>query len=405
MTTGSPPASAAHLLVMTDQQSVPVTTGQALATYDHRQRALAAAANIPTARTALAGLTLSGSLGVVVYTAPDNKVRYLDMAEPLLTDANTASSLVTFHVARKILDDAYDLADPSVGVHRCAIFADPETLRRLTKMAASWSVKMATQEARMLSRLLEFRGALPTSTFTPVLTDALASRYWLPSGPATDDLAAWASAFGQAPATYTSYSYLIARALDGQSDSAIIKTMTQAERFGVRAGQYGSDHAACSAFTKAGSVTDAFAALLSLDPVLRERNAISGAISKVRIHQVKANKIEAYVDDPGKLREGSKVLIFDGVDYGNKVEVTLETVDFINDTMMATFSVPKARDKNAHIIEDAKAAYRTLYVATAPFLSFKRGPKNRRWTSSGEEKTLLVDMPVDIALAGAPLSA
>jgi hypothetical protein len=379
-----------------------LTTSQALAKYDATQRAAAIRAGMPTPRTAMSGFHQGkdGKLVNVIYTGLDGKVYILD-----LRDDFNVPDRATFDTVRKTLSDAYDLGPAEVKVHNIALFADTDTLRRVAKMADIWGREKQTQEAKCLSRLMAFRKGLPTSVYTPVLTEALATRYWLPTGPDLDDVTAWAAAFGQrhTPHSRESFMALAARALEGIiNDKDTFGFISPAEKYGARSGQWGSDFAAASAYTKAGTIADAWTALLSLDPNLRERNAIAGTVSKIRIHQIKDNKIEAYMDDPGRLSEGKEVLLFDGFTHGEKVKLTLRSVDYVNGALMATLSSPGRSNKGAYLIEEAHKNYKPLYVVAKPFLVTKPGPKNRKWTNSGDEKVLHVDIPVDIALAGGP---
>lgn len=375
-----------------------MTTAQALRSHDAKMRAQASQARMPIDRTACAGLVLGGLLGHVVYTGIDGKVYALSMRE------DTPPARLNSALLRALLIDAYDLADPQVKEHVVTVFADTETLLRVTKAAETWARERDTVEARQTARLMAFRADLPASVYTPVLSEALASRYWLPSGGMVDDLGAWDTAFGHGHPYLSkdALSYLVARALDGTGDGEIEKAWKAAERFGARAGQSGSDHAAISAFQQAGTVAEAHAALLSCDPVLRERNAIAGTVSKVHVHQIKQGRIEAYVADMGKMREGSRVLLFDGYSGGAKVALRLKSIEYVNGSLMALLSTPRSNTPNGYLIEEAKKNHRPLYVVAEPFLMSTPALKNRRWTEVGDDKPRHVDIPVDIALAGGP---
>lgn len=329
------------------------TVSQALAQYDATMRARAAEAGVPTNRTACVGMRITGPLARVVFSDANGAIQVIDMR-----DASAARPL-TLDLLREILTDAYDLNDTAraaeaKGVqmdafHKPFVIADTATLHRVARAADKWARKHQDLPSRTLSRLMSFRCSLPFSVFTPVLTESLTSRYWLPAGAQTDDLTAWNLAFGNAkpPTSRKAFDYLIRRASDGAVDNTTMRAIVSGERYGARAGQYASDHSAASAFTKAGALHDAHAAMLAIDPTLRERNLIGGETSRVRIHQVKDDRVEAYLDEPGKIREGEKVLLFDGLDYDSKVEVTLREIEFHGDELMAVFVPPSEKQKRA----------------------------------------------------------
>lgn len=387
---------AAHLQGMTDQH---LTTSQSLARYDSRQRKAAKAEGRPTDRTSSPGLNLAGAIGRVIHTGDNERLCVTDMRAPGVRHVELTSA-----VLHQIISDAYDLTDPSVGIHVVTLFADTATLRRTAKLAGRWASERGTLEAKQAARLMAYRANLPTSTYTPVLTEALASRYWLPAGPAVTDLSAWDTAFGHGhpTGTHPALLELIGRALDGVENTRIAKAMINAEKYGARAARSASTYSACSAFTHADSLTDAHTALLSVDPTLRERNVVAGVVSKINVHQIKQSRVEAYAENPGRLREGSSVYVFDDHAKGGHVELRLKSVEFHNDNLMLVLSAPTSRTANGYLIEEARKSYRPLFVAPAPYLMPRRAPKNRRWTVGGEDKALHVDIPVDVALAGGP---
>lgn len=405
---GSGLAPAAHLTGMTDlmdPKTEPVehrTTGQLLAIHDAKRRAAATAAGHPTDRTFTAGMHLAGMLGQVAYTGPDSKVYLLDL------DADTPAQRMTYRALREAITDAYDLGSTTTKQYRATVIADKETLHRMLQMAERHADGAeATPEARRLSRLLTYRRGLPTSVHTPVLTDALAVRFWLPTGHDPKTLDGWADGFNLSgdPRGRSAIKRLVTLAMDGEVDQETLKSLRDAELWGARSGQYASLSSACTAFAKATTVNDAFAAMLSLDPLLRERNAVDGTVAQIRILQIDAKGITATVSDPFRLREGSKVFLFDGHETLDRTEVTLRSVDFKDGQLLVSFSNPPKNDRHRHIVEEAKANYRPLYAAAAPFLMVKRAPKNARWVQGndgGEDRNLPVDIPVDIALAGAP---
>lgn len=399
---GRTSTGSAHLISMTDQTQRALTTSQALAAYDARMRAHASTTGRPTDRTSCAGLILGGPIGAVFHTGADGKIHVTTG----LDDNAPVTQPLSYPLLAATLIDAYDLGDPETDRHVSALVADAATLRSLVKASAAWAQRLGTLEARRLARLLEYRSALPTSAYLPVLTEALASRYWLPGAGSLDDLAEWDAAFdhGHPTGSPLAFDYLADRAFDGAMDEKLFKALCGAEKYGSRAACSGASHSANSAFGQAGRVTDAYAAMLAVDPTLRDRNIVSGVVSKIRIHQIKSDRIEADIEDPGKLRDGSSVLLFDGVSYANKVEVTLKEVEFHNDRLMAVLSKPNRNNSRHYVTQSAHEQHRPLYLTPAPFLSITRTPRNKRWSSEVEDRNLAVDIPVDIALAGMPVA-
>lgn len=421
--------SAADLTTADEAGPGRVTVSQVLAQYDAQQRRAAAAAGAPTDRTAAPGLILAGDIGSLIHTGEDNRLLITAVGRGGGAGGRVGGGgwqSLTPALLRRAVSDAYDLAMPAAKAHVPVLFTDAATLRRTVKTAQRWAASSRTQntgdpqDAKRIARLLTYRAGLPVSAYTPVLTEALACRYWLPAGHRVDDLSAWSTAFGHSdppqrlatdPAGLAAdWAGLIGRALDGVENRHLVTAMKAAERYGARSAQSASTHAACAAFTQAASLTDAHAGLMSVDPRLTERNSLAGVVSRINVHQIKQDRIEAYADNPGRLREGSKVYVFDGRPDasagGRHVEVTLKAVEFHDENLMLVLSVPSARSRHSDLIQEAKRNYRPLYVATAPFLMHRPPPRNRRWTVNPQHQSsdrhVRVDIPVDIALAGAP---
>lgn len=373
------------------------TTNAVLDAYDVARRDAAAAAGRPLDRTASPGLHLTGPVVTYVHTSPDGVLRLLH--------ADGVSARFTPERLWHLLVGAYDLHEPEKESHETLVFADHATLSGAVRALENAARKNSTDEVRGAARMLAYRDSLPWSTYTPVLADSLTSRYWLPAGEDTDDLDAWTRAFGLGdPYSIGTLEALVDLAADGVDPGKLITPLVPAEKYGTRAARYTSDYSQCSAFDKSGTVTDAHAALLAVDPLLLERNRLTSDLTEVRVDSIDDAVRLSIVGEPGRLREGSRVIVFDGLHLDNRVELSLKAIHYRRDTLMLTLSKPNQRNERGHVIHSAYSSGSPLYLTPAPLLLFRKAPQNKRWTTEAEPITRPVDIPADIALAGAPVA-
>lgn len=430
-----------------------LTPGQAKAAYTARQRAAATAAGRATPRTTQPGLYLAGQVGVVLFSDAGRLMEIdfsLDPAQVAAGQVRTVgfgdsalalppsrpASPVSFDRLSQIVRDAYEVEcrtgarnESPTGIpgaddsHRVAVLADRATLTVMTRMAdaaargASTMVdKNEAALTRAISKTLAYRSALSHSGFLPVLTQALAQRFWAPAAIDDTSLLEWADLFGVGQATAPErFGRLLVATLDGPQNVKYVKSLLNSEKFGTLSSQYSGALSASKAFRNANAVQTAHAAIVATDPLLAEFNMLSGDVAKVRIVKGTEQTFTARVSDPFKMKAGSDVLLFDvDSEVGKTSEATLTAVDYTpgDDALLARFSKGKRHNKTWWLVKEATANHRPLYAVTVPFISGgQRVNITGRWLRSaqasealGQEQPTRVgrQVPADVALAGAP---
>lgn len=419
------------------------SAGQARAAFRNARRAKAKESGAPLQRTAQPGVYLAGSISHVLHVdggrlvatptvldpnAPVKSASTLDAAVAI--PAKAPSVPVTFDMLAGFVRAAYEIdvrpgaASPTKAFAHpspeptIVLFADKAALWAATKIAeaAAKQASGITPEAmttRSIAKVLAYRASLPHSAFLPVLTTALTSRFWMQADLDENLFSDWCEAFGvQHSAPADQWARLLVNALDGKSNPKYVKGLLSSEKYGTLASQYGGALSSSKAFKQANAVQNMHVAITSTDPLLADFNRLGGDVAKVSINSCKDGSFTATIADGFKVKPGSDVLIFDlASEVGQTSEATLRSVDFVpgSEALLAQFSRGRRHSKTWWLIEQAAQNKRSLYVVAMPFTGGGAPVRiSGRWAkeiaegAEGAPTPLVRDVPVDVALAGAP---
>lgn len=294
------------------------------------------------------------------------------------------------------------LAALLVGESTSTVVADPYTFSKLQVMGDN----MPSNDFKSLSRRLKISRGLPGSVKLPILTDALSYRYWMQDGLAENSVEDWAEAFG----------------LTGQKMPALLRTLIDLASQGRTTGNLGYDKSAkalMSLETKlmeqcqySGISTDIYVyqmleafnskanGLRAVDPGLLEIHAMDGQACKLVPMNVAHATFTASVSSPFKLKEGREVRLTDGISIAT---TTLEALRFGGGVLHAVLSTPSRRSEGPLMISRAKAGNGVLYAVEGVFESRGKPLQKKRWLGGDVERIAGRDVPLDVALAGAPM--
>lgn len=284
------------------------------------------------------------------------------------------------------------------------VVADTETYNRLLVLADN----LPSNDSRSLARRLRISQSLPGSVKMPILTRALAYRYWLPEGLDDHDSEQWAESFDiTSPTTAIKMRALMALARTSLTNAALKfkettfkledleRRLHESAAFGGRA----NDNYIYEMLDQFGAIAGG---LRSIDPGLLEMHVLDGTVCRITPQNNDYGAFTATVSNPFKLKEGAKVRLTDGTGVA---ECTLKKLRFASRRLYAEFTQPGARSGGSLMITRAKNGDSPLYVTESVYASFGSGPKNKRWTSGAVEPLTGRNVPMDVIIAGAPVSA
>lgn len=405
-------------------------TATPVADYDAQRRAQARAAGQPVERT----------IAPAIYGAPKAGAD-VDLAM-VWTDENGSLAYFCAREMRtpgKVSVDALDRAltlpprDPNapearhrdLECPRRLIVADHATLRRLM----AWvNVKASTSAAEdytpaSVHRRLQVASRLVASTRLVVLTRALARKFWLPAQYDPEDFGAWRRAFryGAGASTLSVMTGLVDLASEGKVHTKWAHEAFNSESYALLSSAFPGLRSAVAAFRRIETADTAARAILTTDPLLRERGLLDGSLSSLRILTREHGHFTATVSTPFKLRAGKSVLLIDSHEDapGAWAETRLDAVTVARiadqDQLIAKVNAGTGRGRSnlSAVIDRAMApgSSRTLYITEAPYLPFATSDaRASRWTipsanrmendrTQGKPRR---DIPLDVIVAGAP---
>lgn len=346
-----------------------------------RQNALLKAS--PTDRSVFPGLSLEPT-GMIYLRG--KKAMY----KPI--DAVTASA-----VDPDILVELLTAKDKST------VVADAETFSKLLVMADN----LPSSDNKSLARRLRIAESLPGSVKMPVLTRALAYRYWLPEGLDDHDFEQWAESFNiTSPTTAIKMRSLmsVARLSSAQPHLRFKETASKLEDLERRLHEtaaFGGRANDNYIYDMLDQYTAISAGLRSVDPGLLEMHVLDGTVCRITPQNNDYGSLTATVSNPFKLKEGAKVRLTDGTGVA---ECTLRKLRFASKQLYAEFTQPSSKSGGSLMITRAKNGTAPLYVAESVYASFGTAPKNKRWTNGAVEPVAGRKVPMDVIIAGAPVS-
>lgn len=283
---------------------------------------------------------------------------------------------------------------------KSTVIADASTHARLTVMADN----MPASDFKSLSRRLRISRSLPVSQKLPILTEALAYRYWLQEGLSDDLFEDWCTAFDlDGLSTAAQMEALIEQASDGVRSEKfkypkVIAAMEILEHKILENCTYSSISTDCYVYSMLEQYGVKANSLRTLDPGLLEMHAIDGQVCRVTPMEMRAESFTAAVSTPFKFKEGAQCNLTDGHETS---AVIMESLRYGGGTLHAQFSQPSSRNNGAALIARARSGHAALYAVEIPFESFGKALKNRRWLGDPVEAVQNRQVPMDVVLAGA----
>lgn len=282
------------------------------------------------------------------------------------------------------------------------VVADIVTFGKLLVMADN----LPSVDNKSLARRLRIAEGLPGSVKLPILTRALAYRYWLPEGLDDQSFQEWADAFDVVgPTTAITMRALMDRARTSTHKSSKFKEdafrLEDLEFRLHESAAYGgktTDNNIYTMLDKYGAVSGG---LRSIDPGLLDMHVLDGTVCRITPQNTMYKSFTTTVSTPFKFKEGAKIRLTDGVDV---VESSLVKLRFVSNQLVAEFSNPPARGAGALMVSRAKEGKAPLYITDSVFAPFTTGPKNKRWTAGPVEPVTGRTVPMDVVIAGAPVA-
>lgn len=352
-----------------------------LAAHRTEKRLDAAAQNAPLDRSAFPGLRCEAT-GMIYLRAKTLTYRSMHGA--------TAETLTPEKLAALL-----------TGEGTSTVVADPYTFSKLLVMGDN----MPSNDFKSLTRRLRISRGLPGSVKLPILTEALTTRYWMQDGLEEKSVEDWATAFG----------------LTGHKLPTVLRTLIDLASSGKTTGTLGYEKAAKGMMDLetrlmencqySGISTDIYVyqmleafnakanGLRAVDPGLLALHAMDGQSCKLVPMNVAQKNFTASVSSPFKLKEGREVRLTDGISLAT---TTLESLRFGGGVLHAVLDMPSQRGEGPLMISRAKAGKGVLYAVEGVFESRGRALKNKRWLGGDVERIGGREVPLDVALAGAP---
>ncbi|QOD05703.1 hypothetical protein [Pseudarthrobacter sp. BIM B-2242] len=367
---------------MTAIAIAPASSKEMLTAYRREQRMTSTDNGSPCDRSGFPGLSLTPD-GMIyrrgtslLYQPLNDKARDLDHV--LLTELLTHDEKIT-------------------------AIADKGTFEALQTVAAT----EPEDQYGSIAKRLKVLNSLPASVRMPILTDALAYRYWLPDGKDEASFADWAAAFNATgPTASLSMRRLIDLAVDGVKYSGLkfdntVSALRRAEARLMEQCVWSNISSDVQVFGMLESYSNKINALRTIDPGLLELHVLDGRVCKVKPMNNTHRDFSASVSQPFKLKENKPLRMTDG--YG-LAETTMTELRFGAGEMHAVFDQPSGTGQGQAMVMSAKQGTRALYVAEGTFDMPASRPVNRRWLSGTKvERVADRTVPLDVILAGAPV--
>ena len=353
-----------------------------IADYCQRARSDAADAEAATDRSAFPGL-LQDPTGMI-FTARDTL-----MFQP------------TGAPARPLTEDILNVE--MVGINSSTVISDEGTMSRLKAFAGAGKGR----DAQDLRRRIDVLGSFSESVKAPVLTRALASRYWLPEGLDEASLDDWAEALDvKGPTQAITLRSLMSLARDGIRPTGMnfdeeVKKLEATEREMLDSAVYSDVASDCLLLERLEGHDAISAGLRVLDPALLDLHMLDGQVCRVRPLGVTTKTFSAKVSSPFKLKEGG-VRLTDGKAVRAS---TLSHLSYGEGVLHAVFDIPNSKMTNnvSEMVENAYAGYGALYATEKLFVGSARKLQNRRWLGGEVEPVKGRKVPLSVILAGAPV--
>lgn len=357
-------------------------TPSPIAEYDNERRSEAAAVGGAIRRTAVPSCAPTPE-GRTLFIGRDGRGRPVDARDGGLFSARDLTSWF----------DQGLRGDP-------ICFVDRGSLRASCRL-----VRMSGGEGDALARKVEYLCRQEHFGSISVLTTALSRKFWLPAGMDTDDLDAWRSVI-RVPSGEDGLNVLLRECQSGAREgesfdrlhNLVIRTDNLISTLG-RSLLGKSTSSRVESFTLASRIDDAWASVIALDPLMRDRNLLAGTIAEVTGGSSSSRGLVS-VGTPFRLRIG-QLVAFDGERSGG---VMLSSLTYDGGVLFADMRPPaekkRALSGNWVIDRQLSSGGRVWITGSAPMPDSRGSRPTRLSKRVGSQSEIRREVPLWVSLAG-----
>jgi hypothetical protein len=328
----------------------------------------------------------SGKSGAVRAIGWESGVREFRGSEGISADRNLTSAAIAGFFTETALVDV--------------CFVDRASLSATLKILSASKTGFESRVGRVVKYLV----AQPAMSRCSVLTDALAQKFWTPTGLDSSDLNAWASMIGGGTNDATRYarSYRLASLARAGSLAVLPTANFRTSSNTIANSLLRWSGAKVEAFTAVQNHNDVWDAVCGSDPLLYERGLLVGSTVRVVPVRFSDGVLEAEVSMPFKLRPGNNITVFGGV-MPKGLPVRLRALDFDNETgKLLAKIIPAARRKKGEpdgffFLSVEESHGKEFFAINEPFSG--GGFSGGRRSATGDEPRRTRELPLDVALA------
>ena len=327
----------------------------------------------------------SGRSGAVRAIGWGNKVESAKGFENLQPDRNlTSVEIAGFFTETALID---------------VCFVDRTSLSATVKLLST----STTGFRHGVGRVVKYLAGQPAMSRCAVLTDALAQKFWAPTGLDTGDLNGWASMFDvTSSANRFARAQLLASKVRAGSLPVLPTANLRTSSNQIADSLLRWSGAKVAAFTAVQGHNDLWEAVCGCDPLLYERGLLVGSTARIVPVRLADGILEAEVSMPFKLRPGKNITVFGGA-LPKGLPVRLRELDFDNETgkLLAKIAPASRRKKGEpdgfFFLSVEESVGQEFYAINEPFSG--GGYSGGKRSATGDEPRRTRDLPLDVSLA------
>lgn len=295
-------------------------------------------------------------------------------------------------------------------VDRAIIFADSATVRLASNMLldGATSRKPSEDPKYAAGRRFAYRASQPHGYRLVVLTDLLNDRFYAPVGVDVRNIDDWADAFGvKADARGLARLAHIATETDTEPSkvaSSLLNAVRSNERNALALAVFKKLELACAAFEAAGKMIEAVESIHSIDPLLAQRNNLSGASTSVTYSGYQSNAARIRINGNCNFKEGEDVWL--ASEKGSTIyPFRVSRIYLQGDVLHADLAPGYASNGLTKWQNGAARSGEAMRVMSSYFFNHGGARTAERVWSPHEPNARVEgrEVPVSIAVAGAPV--
>jgi hypothetical protein len=285
------------------------------------------------------------------------------------------------------------------------MFSDHQALRAMMKLAK----KNPNNQTTRLDRIMDVSSSLPMSQLFPVLTKALALRYYMPASLDTNLIGDWITAFHldglPLRDALTALAFQTVRTsqvtADRSPDSRLLE-LARSETFLTKSAAYSNTLSGVRAFRAITGITETWAHYRELDPKMLQENIDGEAVFAGSLLAAGGARGSVLIrmDSAPKLKAGEEVIALDGEGNQLRGNVKIDSIRLDIDRIIVK------------IVKEIDRSSGRIILVKKPFVGATRDPFASPWASGKFsptegmiERNISVQiphrsMPLDVLIAG-----